>query len=549
MPTFVVTSPDGKKYRVNAPEGSTQQDAVAYIKEQQGVSAPASFDSVQSSVSQSEKERSPGEMAGLAGRSVARGLGGMADFGEMIAKVSPGALPMKVAKRLSGLPDDIDFRGKADELADRAQLPTPRNATERVVSGVGEALTGAATTGGIGGLAKFPFLYAKPVLQATSTATGAVSGELARESGASPAQQFAANIVGGMLPGQPLGRGARAASHPEKDKIIALGKEHDVPLRPTAFGGGIVEFLRGQPFVGAAKNYTSDVAQFNRQLNRAIGIDEPILTKPVYAKKMASLDEVKNEILDRNEMLVDTDLVSQLGNIQDQARVSGPDEARIIKNIIETQIAGRVDADTGAMSARAYKKLEETLASSGGKAETHIYALKKVLADAMERSMSPEDVAAFRKWRQEFGDLKSLETLVAKGRDSYLDPKELMNAYTTNTFNQRGRMASGRRGKVGEFAELGQYINKPAASVAARAPSALPMGAALTTLMIQRPDIGVGLLTLSHLAGRAAESPRLTRLMGRKAREATRAKAATASALGTAQAANVTKNKNSGGGR
>lgn len=33
MPTFVVTGPDGKKYRVQAPEGATQQQAIAYIAE------------------------------------------------------------------------------------------------------------------------------------------------------------------------------------------------------------------------------------------------------------------------------------------------------------------------------------------------------------------------------------------------------------------------------------------------------------------------------------------------------------------------------------
>jgi hypothetical protein len=36
MPTFLVTSPDGRKFRVNAPDGATEQDAIAYV--QQGVS-------------------------------------------------------------------------------------------------------------------------------------------------------------------------------------------------------------------------------------------------------------------------------------------------------------------------------------------------------------------------------------------------------------------------------------------------------------------------------------------------------------------------------
>lgn len=35
MPRYEVTSPDGQRYEVNAPEGATEQDAIAYIKNQQ----------------------------------------------------------------------------------------------------------------------------------------------------------------------------------------------------------------------------------------------------------------------------------------------------------------------------------------------------------------------------------------------------------------------------------------------------------------------------------------------------------------------------------
>src|ERR1700752_4927028 len=35
MPTYDVTSPDGKKYRVTAPEGATQQDAIQYVQKNQ----------------------------------------------------------------------------------------------------------------------------------------------------------------------------------------------------------------------------------------------------------------------------------------------------------------------------------------------------------------------------------------------------------------------------------------------------------------------------------------------------------------------------------
>ena len=32
MPAFEVTAPDGRKFRVNGPDGSTQDDAVAFVQ-------------------------------------------------------------------------------------------------------------------------------------------------------------------------------------------------------------------------------------------------------------------------------------------------------------------------------------------------------------------------------------------------------------------------------------------------------------------------------------------------------------------------------------
>ena len=42
MPTYEVRSPDGTAYRVNAPEGATQEDAIAYV--QKNFTAPKQVD-------------------------------------------------------------------------------------------------------------------------------------------------------------------------------------------------------------------------------------------------------------------------------------------------------------------------------------------------------------------------------------------------------------------------------------------------------------------------------------------------------------------------
>jgi len=47
MPTFEITSPDGKKYRVEAPEGATQDDAVNYVKNNLHTATPVQPQSTQ----------------------------------------------------------------------------------------------------------------------------------------------------------------------------------------------------------------------------------------------------------------------------------------------------------------------------------------------------------------------------------------------------------------------------------------------------------------------------------------------------------------------
>lgn len=36
MPKFIVSAPNGKKYEVDGPEGSTQDDAISYVRAQLG---------------------------------------------------------------------------------------------------------------------------------------------------------------------------------------------------------------------------------------------------------------------------------------------------------------------------------------------------------------------------------------------------------------------------------------------------------------------------------------------------------------------------------
>lgn len=110
------------------------------------------------------------------------------------------------------------YRDAAAGLADRMGLPKPQMGRERVLSDVGEALTGAGLTMGAGGLLAGggrvaasgaptgaqrvgQFLSAQPVSQVASTAAGAGSAGIVRENGGGTGAQLAAGLAGAMVPG------------------------------------------------------------------------------------------------------------------------------------------------------------------------------------------------------------------------------------------------------------------------------------------------------------------------------------------------------------
>lgn len=115
------------------------------------------------------------------------------------------------------------YRQVASDFADELGMRAPQTGTERVLSDVGEALTGTGLTLGIGGAlnALRPaaasvtdrvgrFLTAQPGLQAVSTATGSGASGTVRERGGTQGQQLAAGLLGGLSPGV-AGAGAGAA--------------------------------------------------------------------------------------------------------------------------------------------------------------------------------------------------------------------------------------------------------------------------------------------------------------------------------------------------
>lgn len=151
-----------------------------------------------------------GRQFGLTARYAMEGLGQAMDIG-----AAPIAYLMNEAdEAITGQRRFRTASSSMSSLADKASLPTPQNATERIV---GEGARLLATGGGTLGTAqlasKVPGLVGtagtalsqQPVSQLTAAAGGGLAGQTAKETGQNPLWQAGASIagtvIGGMTPG------------------------------------------------------------------------------------------------------------------------------------------------------------------------------------------------------------------------------------------------------------------------------------------------------------------------------------------------------------
>lgn len=213
MPTYEVTSPDGKNWDVTAPEGASQDQVLAYAKQQWSAALKEAPAAVKAGSAMRDVLRSPG----LTARYGMEGLGQVADI---------GAEPIRALLNIGSPAGAPRFRSSVGQMASSAAdafgLPAPRDANERVIGDATRMVAGAGgLAGGLGrlaagaapGLAQTTMnaLAANPGAQLSGAAGAGLAGGSVREAGGGPVEQFAASMVGGVAGGMlPSAAGAAA---------------------------------------------------------------------------------------------------------------------------------------------------------------------------------------------------------------------------------------------------------------------------------------------------------------------------------------------------
>ena len=164
MPDYDITSPDGKTFRVTAPDGATQDQVLTYAKQQMVPKGNSWL----------------GEL-GVGARAVVKGV---EDLSQSVAPALPSLDLANKLTRAAGI-DPIS-------LMNRAGVPQAQTGGEKLASSAIESATTAAPmiATGVGAI---------PAL--ASGAASGVAGEGARQLGAPPWLQTAASVAAGAATG------------------------------------------------------------------------------------------------------------------------------------------------------------------------------------------------------------------------------------------------------------------------------------------------------------------------------------------------------------
>ena len=282
---------------------------------------------------------------------------------------------------------------------------------------------------------------------AMRTTGGAVTGGTSAAL-VDPEHAGAGAIVGAALPGaaKVIGATARAAGRaitggeisPEVVALADRAKQLgiDIPADRIADSkplNAVAAGLNYVPFSGRAATEQAMQNQMNRALSATFGQHSANVTAALR-KAQGDLGGEFDRVLRSNTVSVDQPFLDALAQAESRATSElGSDGARVIKNQIN-EIMDKAGAN-GEIDGQAAYNIKRTLDRIGRRNTPEAYYandLKRDLMGALNRSLTPEDAAAFATTRQQYGNMLALEKLAKNGVDGDISIARLANLKNIN---------------------------------------------------------------------------------------------------------------------
>jgi hypothetical protein len=283
---------------------------------------------------------------------------------------------------------------------------------------------------------------------ATRVATGAVTGG-ASAALVNPEDAGIGAAIGGAFPGAVQAAGVSQAAIVRSMRSIlgaASPEVRTLALRAQELGikipadrlldskalNAMASSLNYIPLSGRTATEEAMNAQLNKALSRTFGQDSSNVTQALR-RAQDQLGGKFETTLTANGVAFDRQLLDDLATVYNKAETELGSEAlrpidSKIKEITAKGESGLIDG----RAAYAIKRDLDRLGRGSAPNAWHAVELKRVLMDALDRSLGPEKAAAFATVRQQYGNMLSLEKLAKNGVEGEISVARLANLPNIN---------------------------------------------------------------------------------------------------------------------
>ena len=211
-----------------------------------------------------------------------------------------------------------------------------------------------------------------------------------------------------------------------KAKALGINIPADrlVDSRPL---NAVASSLNYVPFSGRAGTEAAMNSQLNQALSRTFGQDSSNVTQALRKADTALGGEFERVLL-TNKVAFDKTLLEDLSSVYNKAEAElGSDALKPIKSKIDEILAKGASGEIDGQAAYNIKRDLDRLGNTNNPNAWHALELKKKLMDALNRSLGPEQAAAFAQTREQYGNMLDLQKLARNGAEGEISVARLAN--------------------------------------------------------------------------------------------------------------------------
>ena len=470
MPTFTFTSPDGKSYSVEGPEGSTQEQAFQILQKQiSGAPAPAEKPSVLSDVAKS------------AGIGVAKGAIGLAGMvGDLNNLITAGS------DYIAGKIASPEYVKKVQEIRGAIRSPISQPSSQEIQRSV-EGVTGGfykpQTTAGkyaesvgtmVPAVAMGPGGILRKAGQALGSGLGSEgAGQLTSGTAAEPYARVAGALIGGALPDVGRRIVTPNAISPERQRLLETLNQEGVNSLTAGQRTGNKTLQYAESILGdapgagqgATRIQQEGQRQFTEAAMRRAGAG-PNAAPEVLANNSTRLGQEFSDLAARNNIVFDQQFGQDVNSaIRSYMRVPPSQQRAVVENYVQDIIG---HAQNGQMPGALYQEMRSRLSRQANGLRNSDPTLSEALRDLrnaldnnMRRSISPADRQAWDTARRQYGAQKVLEKSASRAGEATAEG-QIVPANLRNTVAAENRGAYSRgHGDFSELARAGSGVMAP----------------------------------------------------------------------------------------